>query len=54
VRRLPLDLTYAILAGPAQEFSRHWLEGRMRSPARAAEGALADAAWRALANEGGD
>jgi AcrR family transcriptional regulator len=53
VRRLPLDLTYAILAGPAQEFSRHWLEGRMRSPAREAESALADAAWRALANEGG-
>jgi AcrR family transcriptional regulator len=54
VRRLPLDLTYAILAGPAQEFSRHWLEGRMRSPAREAERALADAAWRALADEGGD
>jgi AcrR family transcriptional regulator len=52
VRRLPLDLTYAILAGPAQEFSRNWLEGRMRSPAREAEHALADAAWRALANEG--
>jgi AcrR family transcriptional regulator len=53
VRRLPLDLTYAILAGPAQEFSRHWLEGRMRTPARDAERALADAAWRALADEGG-
>jgi AcrR family transcriptional regulator len=54
VRRLPLDLTYAIMAGPAQEFSRHWLDGRMRSPAREAERALADAAWRALANEGGE
>jgi AcrR family transcriptional regulator len=49
VRRLPLDLTYAIMAGPAQEFSRNWLEGRMRSSAREAERALADAAWRALA-----
>jgi AcrR family transcriptional regulator len=54
VRRLPLDLTYAIMAGPAQEFSRHWLAGRMRSPAREAERTLADAAWRALAGEGGD
>jgi AcrR family transcriptional regulator len=51
VRHLPLDLTYAIMAGPAQEFSRHWLEGRMRSPAREAERELADAAWRALATE---
>src|SRR5919109_303876 len=39
VRRLPLDLTYAIMAGPAQEFSRHWLGGRVRSPARGARGA---------------
>jgi AcrR family transcriptional regulator len=54
VRRLPLDLTYAIMAGPAQEFSRHWLEGRMRSPVGEAERALADAAWRALAVEGGE
>jgi AcrR family transcriptional regulator len=51
VRRLPLDLTYAIMAGPAQEFSRNWLDGRMRSSGRAAERALADAAWRALAGE---
>jgi AcrR family transcriptional regulator len=53
VRRLPLDLTYAIMAGPAQEYSRHWLEGRMRSPAREAERELAEAAWRALTTEGG-
>jgi AcrR family transcriptional regulator len=53
VRRLPLDLTYAIMAGPAQEYSRHWLEGRMRSSERVAERELADAAWRALTTEGG-
>jgi AcrR family transcriptional regulator len=53
VRRLPLDLTYAIMAGPAQEYSRHWLEGRMRSSAQKAERELADAAWRALTTEGG-
>jgi AcrR family transcriptional regulator len=53
VRRLPLDLTYAIMAGPAQEFSRHWLDGRMRSSVREAERELADAAWRALTTEGG-
>jgi AcrR family transcriptional regulator len=46
---LPLDVFYSVLVGPAQEFCRHWLEGRMRTPIRSAERSLAAAAWRALA-----
>src|SRR5262245_2698703 len=52
VRRLPMDLYYTILIGPAQEFTRHWLEGRVRSSIERAERELAAAAWRALRNEG--
>lgn len=52
VRRMPLDLYYAVLIGPAQEFARHWLEGRMKSSISTAERVLADAAWAAL-REGG-
>jgi AcrR family transcriptional regulator len=46
---VPLDVFYAQLIGPAQEFCRLWLQGRMRTPLRAAERSLAAAAWRALA-----
>ena len=42
------ELFYALLIGPAQEFCRYWLEGRMRTSMRGAEAALAGAAWRAL------
>jgi AcrR family transcriptional regulator len=47
--KLPFDVFYSILIGPAQEFCRHWLEGRMHTSMRAAERDLAAAAWRALA-----
>jgi AcrR family transcriptional regulator len=46
---MPLDVFYAVLVGPAQEFCRLWLQGRMRTSLRAAERSLAAAAWRALA-----
>jgi AcrR family transcriptional regulator len=46
---LPIDIFYSVLVGPAQEFCRHWLDGRMRTSIRAAERALSAAAWRALA-----
>ena len=49
VRAIPFELFYAVLIGPAQEFCRHWLEGRMRTTLRTAEGELAAAAWRSLA-----
>jgi AcrR family transcriptional regulator len=46
---VPFDVFYSVLVGPAQEFCRHWVEGRMRTSIRSAERALAAAAWRALA-----
>ena len=49
MQKLPFDVFYSILIGPAQEFCRHWLEGRMHTSMRAAERDLAAAAWRALA-----
>jgi AcrR family transcriptional regulator len=48
---MPIDVFYSVLIGPAQEFCRHWLEGRMRTSIRSAERWLAAAAWRALAPE---
>ena len=35
-------------AGPAQEFSRHWLAGRATTTPERAEDVLAAAAWHAL------
>jgi AcrR family transcriptional regulator len=49
---LPIDVFYSVLIGPAQEFCRRWLEGRMRTSIRSAERWLSAAAWRALAPEG--
>jgi AcrR family transcriptional regulator len=49
IREVPFDLFYSILIGPAQEFCRYWLRGRMQTSIRDAEHQLADAAWRALA-----
>jgi AcrR family transcriptional regulator len=49
LRDVPLDLFYSILIGPAQEFCRFWLRGRMRTSIRAAEDQLGLAAWLALA-----
>ena len=45
---MPFDLFYSVLIGPAQEFCRLWLEGRMRTSLRTAERELAAAAWRSL------
>ncbi len=54
IRSLPRDLLYAVLVGPAQEFSRHWLAGRVQSSMRTAERVLAQAAWDALRRPEGD
>jgi AcrR family transcriptional regulator len=54
LRRLPRDLLYTVLIGPAQEFSRLWLGGRTRTSMRSAERALAQAAWDALRNTEGE
>jgi AcrR family transcriptional regulator len=49
LRDVPFDVFFSVLIGPAQEFSRYWLKGRMRTSIRAAEHELGEAAWRALA-----
>jgi AcrR family transcriptional regulator len=48
LRGVPFDLLHAIVLGPAQELSRHWLAGDTSLSLTTAERALADAAWRAL------
>jgi AcrR family transcriptional regulator len=49
LRDVPFDVFFSVLIGSAQEFSRYWLKGRMRTSIRAAERELGEAAWRALA-----
>jgi AcrR family transcriptional regulator len=48
VREMPFELFFSLLIGPAQEFCRHWLEGRMSTSMRTAERELGAAASRAL------
>jgi len=48
VREMPFELFFSLLIGPAQEFCRYWLDGRMRTSMRTAERELAAAASRAL------
>jgi AcrR family transcriptional regulator len=48
ILRLPLDVTIAILIGPAQQFARMWLEHRAELDISVATNALADAAWRSI------
>lgn len=48
IMRFPLDVTVAILVGPAQQFARMWLGHRAKLDIMAAADALADAAWRSV------
>jgi hypothetical protein len=48
VRDLDFDLVYALWLGPAQEYSRHWLGGEIRTAPIDVARELADAAWQAL------
>jgi AcrR family transcriptional regulator len=48
LRPLPLELINALWIGPAQEYTRHWLSGRVKRVPRAVADVLADAAWNAL------
>jgi hypothetical protein len=48
IKDLPADLYYTQLIGPAQDFGRHWLEGRMRTSIATAEETLGSLAWDAL------
>jgi len=51
LRRLPADLYAPLLMGPAQEFSRQWLSGRIQLDPRIATKELSLAAWRSLVND---
>jgi AcrR family transcriptional regulator len=51
LRQMPYELYVAILLGPAQELSRHWLGGRIMLDPRDAIEELSAAAWRSLAAE---
>ncbi|HEX8955560.1 MAG TPA: TetR/AcrR family transcriptional regulator [Burkholderiaceae bacterium] len=53
LRPMHYELYVAILLGPAQELSRHWLGGRITLDPRDAIEELSAAAWRSLAAEGG-
>jgi AcrR family transcriptional regulator len=48
LRPMEPDLTAALWFGPAQEYCRHWLAGRVRRMPGAVAGTLADAAWWTL------
>ncbi len=48
VQDLPIALLYPIVLGPSQEFSRHWVAGRVKQSIDAAEPVLAEAAWKAV------
>jgi AcrR family transcriptional regulator len=50
IRPLPREAFYAVVIGPAQELSRHWLAGRVGS-LRRLETELAEAAWRAVRSD---
>lgn len=49
LRRLPIGLYAPLLMGPAQEYSRQWLGGRIDIEPRVAIKELSLAAWRSLA-----
>ena len=53
LRPMPFELQLAILLGPAQELSRHWLGGRIALDPREAIEELGAAAWRSLVAEEG-
>jgi AcrR family transcriptional regulator len=48
LRPLPLEVINALWIGPAQEYTRHWLSGRVRRVPRTVGDVLAEAAWNAL------
>ncbi|HEX8743404.1 MAG TPA: TetR/AcrR family transcriptional regulator [Thermoleophilaceae bacterium] len=48
VQRLPIGLLHAVVLGPSQELSRHWVAGRVKGSIDEAEPVLADAAWKAV------
>ena len=50
---LPPDVLHAVLLGPAQEWTRHWLGGRTRSGVARTAAQLGDLAWKTLRKDAG-
>ncbi|MDR7167805.1 AcrR family transcriptional regulator [Nocardia kruczakiae] len=50
VRDLEFDLLYALWLGPAQEYSRQWVSGSLRTAPTDVAAELAVAAWKSLRN----
>jgi AcrR family transcriptional regulator len=48
IRDRPFEVTHALWLGPAQEYSRHWLRGRVKQRPRHVVDDLASGAWAAL------
>lgn len=53
IRTLPMEVTSAILIGPAQELARHWFRRGAPQDLDLIRDELADAAWRAVRGEKG-
>jgi len=49
IRNVPVELFHALVNGPAQDYVRSWLAGRVQQPPSQYRSLLADAAWRSLA-----
>ena len=47
-RRLPPDVSIAVLLGPSREYARRWLAGKTTTGLDEAADDLAEAAWRSL------
>ncbi len=54
IRRLPKELYFYLLVGPAHGFAREWLAKRTRTKLTVAKTELAEAAWRALKGDSKD
>jgi AcrR family transcriptional regulator len=48
MRSVPRDLFVALVLGPAESYTRQWLQGRRRTDLSRARRALADGAWAAV------
>lgn len=52
IRKVPPDLYFALWIGPAHEFARQLLAGRVRTPWRRAADLLGESAWAVVRGDG--
>lgn len=50
VRKLSKECYSSLIIGPAQDYARRWLSGRVKAPLLEQKKVFSDAAWRAVAN----